>query len=196
MANDTAGLLEALNINSANIVGISMGGMISQLLAIHHSARVKTLTSIMSTTGEPNLPPPTRDATSVLFAPPPKSRTEFIEYSVRTNKVLNGPVFPIDENRTRQLANQVYNRGLNPAGIARQYAAIIGSGGRKECLKSVSMPSQIIHGDKDPLVPVEYGMDTADAIPGSKLYVIKGMGHFLAPALWTKIIDLITSHAE
>lgn len=196
MADDTAGLLDALNIESAHVVGISMGGMISQLLAVNHSARVKTLTSIMSTTSEPNLPPPTPEATSVLFAPPPKNKIEFIEYSIHVNKILTGPVFHIDEDRARELANQVYNRGLNPAGIARQYAAIIGSGGRKELLRSVSIATQIIHGDKDPLVPVECGMDTADAISGAKQLIIKGMGHYLAPALWTRIIDAIASHAR
>jgi len=195
MADDTAGLLDALHIDSAHIVGISMGGMISQLLAIHHPAKVKTLTSIMSTTGEPGLPPPTPEATAVLFEPPPPERKAFIEYTVRVNKVLNGPVFRIDEKRTRQIANQVYNRGLNPAGISRQYAAIIGSGGRKALLKTVSIPSQIIHGDKDPLVPVRCGMDTADAIPGAKQLIIKGMGHFLAPALWPRIVDAIADHA-
>ncbi len=196
MADDTAGLLEALHIESAHVVGISMGGMISQLLAIHHTARVKTLTSIMSTTGEPNLPPPTPEAMAVLFDPPPADRKGFIEYCIRTNKVLTGSIFPIDEHRARELANQVYNRGLNPAGTARQYAAIIGSGGRKELLKSVSVPAQIIHGDKDPLVPVECGLDTADAISGSTLHVIKGMGHFLAPGVWMRVMDMIAGHAH
>lgn len=196
MADDTAGLLDGLSIESAHVVGISMGGMISQLLAIYHPAKVKTLTSIMSTTGEPDLPRPAPEATEVLFAPPPADEAGFIKYSVRVNKVLSGPVYKIDENRTREIARQAYDRGLNPAGIARQYAAIIGSGGRKKLLESVTIPVRIIHGDRDPLVPVESGVDTANAIPGAKLHIIKGMGHFLAPELWTDIIDVIEKNCK
>lgn len=196
MADDTAGLLDALGIEAAHVVGISMGGMISQLLTIYHPKKVRTLTSIMSTTGEPNLPPPTPEATALLFEPPPSEREAFIDYTVRHGKVLSGPVFSIEEKRARQLANQAYNRGLNPPGIARQYAAIIGSGGRKELLKSVSIPALIIHGDKDPLVPLACGLDTADAIPGAKQIIIKGMGHFMAPDLWERIIDAITIHTN
>lgn len=110
-------------------------------------------------------------------------------------RVLSGPEFPVDEARVRKWAEQSHDRGLNPAGFARQHAAIIVSGSRKEMLRSVTVPTMVIHGDADPLVPVECGIDIANAIPGAKLVIVKGMGHALPKALWPQVIDAIVRHA-
>jgi pimeloyl-ACP methyl ester carboxylesterase len=195
MTDDVIGLLDALGIESAHVVGLSMGGMIGQIMAAKFSERIHTLTSIMSSTGDPGLPPPKSDAISVLLMPLPTERVAYIESCVRVWSVLSGPQFPVDETRVRKWAGQSHDRGLNPAGFARQFAAIIASGSRKEMLKSVTVPTMVFHGDADPLVPVECGIDTANTIPGAKLVIVKGMGHALPEALWPRAIDAIKHHA-
>jgi pimeloyl-ACP methyl ester carboxylesterase len=195
MAGDAVGLLDALEIASAHIVGASMGGMIAQVMAIHHPDRVRTLTSIMSTTGNPGLPPPTPEATAFLVTPIPMDREGYIEHSVKISHVLGGPVIPIDEALARKQAELSFDRNLNPAGLPRQLAAILASGSRVEALQSVNLPTLVIHGDADPLVTVEGGIDTANAVPGAELMIIEGMGHALPPVLWPQVIDAIAKHA-
>ena len=195
MAGDIKGLLDAVDVESAHIVGRSMGGMIGQMMAIHHPERIKTLTSIMSSTSDPELPPPQSDVLSTLLEPEPTDKEEFISHSVRILNVLGGSGYRIDESRVRQWALESYQRGLNPDGVARQFAAIIATGSRKEALKSVTVPTLVIHGDADPLVPVECGIDTANAIPQAKLLIIKGLGHTLAPQVYPQVIDAISRHA-
>lgn len=196
MADDTAGLLDALGIPSAHVVGVSMGGMIAQELAIHHPDRVRTLTSIMSSTGNPKLPLPKAEAISILITPPPRDREAYIASFIQSVRVLSGPGFPPDESHLRERAARIWAWGLDPAGTARQLAAVLASGSRKEALKSVKIPTLVIHGDADPLVPVEGGLDTAEAIPGAKLMIIAGMGHDLPPALAPQIIEAIARHAK
>jgi pimeloyl-ACP methyl ester carboxylesterase len=195
MADDAVGLLDALRIEAAHVVGASMGGMIAQTVAIHHPERVRTLTSIMSTTGDPSLPPPKPEAAAILVTPAPTDRQGHLEYAIKTWQVLNGPVYPLDEDRTRERAGRSFDRGLSPAGTARQLAAILASGSRKEALRSVSAPTLVIHGDADPLVPVEGGIDTANAIPGAELVIVEGMGHGLPVEVWPQVIDAIARHA-
>jgi pimeloyl-ACP methyl ester carboxylesterase len=195
MADDGVGLLDALGVESAHVVGLSMGGMIVQEIAIHHPQRVRTMTSIMSSTGNPELPPAKPEAMALLTEPAPTARLDYIEGSVRIARILSGPGFPADEDRIRKKAGDVFDRGLSPAGMTRQLAAIIGSGSRKDALKSVTVPALVIHGDADPLVPVEAGIDTADAISGATLFIIKGMGHSLPPAVWPQIVAAIVHHA-
>jgi len=195
MADDAVGLLDALEIESAHIVGASMGGMISQAIAIHHPQRVSTLTSIMSTTGDPSLPPAKPEAMAALVTPAPTDRAGYLDYAVRTWRVFNGPGFPYDEAITREKAGQAFDRGLSPAGTARQLNAVIASGSRREALKSVTIPTLVIHGDSDSLVPVEGGTDTANSIPGAELMIVEGMGHELPPLAWPQIIDAIARHA-
>jgi pimeloyl-ACP methyl ester carboxylesterase len=195
MAADAVGLLDALGIESAHVVGVSMGGMIVQEMAIHYPDRIRTMTSIMSSTGNPGLPPPRPEAMSLLLTPPPTDRAGYIESGVKAGRVLIGSAALFDEGRARELAGQDFDRGLSPAGTARQLAAILASGSRKEALKSVTVPTLVIHGDADPLVPVEGGMDTADAIPGAELLIIEGMGHDLPPPIWARVIEAIARHA-
>lgn len=194
MADDAVGLLDALEIETAHVVGVSMGGMIGQLLAIHYPSRVSTLTSIMSSTGEPDLPPPNQEAFQILLVPPPTDRDEYIEETSKAWKYLNGSRYPFDEDRLRTRIGMGFDRGLCPDGTSRQLAAILTSAGRREALRSISIPALVIHGDADPLVPVECGIDTADTIPGAKRLIIEGMGHTLPVELWPKVIETVVEH--
>jgi pimeloyl-ACP methyl ester carboxylesterase len=196
MALDVIGLMDALGIKSAHLVGASMGGMIAQEVAISFPQRVRSLTSIMSTTGNPKVPPPTREAAAVLMAPPPKTREEYFERFALTWKVLRVGSFPQDEALDRSRAERTFERGLNPAGVARQLRAVLASGSRKERLASVKAPTLVIHGTVDPLVRPEGGKDTAASIPGAKLLMIEGMGHALPIPMWPEIIDAIDKHAH
>ena len=196
MASDAVGLLDVLGVSSAHLVGVSMGGMIAQLMAINHPKRVRTLTSIMSTTGDANLPPPKPEAAMLLFSPPPDDRSAFIENMLNTWHILNGKVFHYDEDRWREYLGRVYDRGRNPTGFSRQLAAIYASSSRKDALKCVNVPTLVIHGDADPLVSVEAGRDTADSIPGAKLMIVEGMGHSLPQEVWQLVVEAIAEHAR
>jgi pimeloyl-ACP methyl ester carboxylesterase len=196
MAQDTVGLMDVLGIQSAHIVGASMGGMIAQEIAISFPQRVRSLTSIMSTTGNPRLPQATREATAILMAPPPTSREEYLERFVKTWKVLRGGSFPEEEALDRARGERTFERGLNPAGVGRQLRAVLASGSRKERLSGVTAPTLVIHGTVDPLVRPEGGKDTAASIPGAKLLMIEGMGHALPIRMWPQIIDAIDKHAH
>jgi pimeloyl-ACP methyl ester carboxylesterase len=196
MAEDAVGLLDALGIKSAHLVGMSMGGMIAQEIAIAHPQRVRSLTSIMSTTGNPKIPPPAREATAVLMAPPPTTRDEYLARFAETWKVLRVGSFPEDEARDRSRAERCFERGLNPAGVGRQLRAILASGSRKERLHTVKAPTLVIHGTVDPLVHPMGGKDTAASIPGAKLLMIEGMGHALPIPMWPQILEAIDQHAH
>jgi pimeloyl-ACP methyl ester carboxylesterase len=196
MAADAVGLLDVLGLKRAHVVGASMGGAIGQELAINFPDRLLTLTSIMSSTGDPSLPQAKPEAIAILMTPPPKTKEEYLANFQRTWKVLRGPDFPEDEARDLERANLNFSRGLNPQGVARQFAAIIASGNRTEKLKAVHVPTLVIHGDADPLVPVEGGVATAAAIPGAKLVRIPRMGHALPIPMWRQVIDAIAAHAR
>src|SRR6202790_4983350 len=196
MAKDTIGLMDVLGIKSAHMVGASMGGMIAQELAISFPQRVRSLTSIMSTTGNPKDPPPTREAAAGLMAPPPATKEEYFARHAQTWKLRRAGSFPEDEARDRPRAELNFERGLNPAGVGRQLRAILASGSRKQRLASVKAPTLVIHGTVDPLVRPEGGKDTAASIPGAKLLMIEGMGHALPIPMWPQIIDAIDRHAH
>src|SRR6201996_6274933 len=196
MAEDTVALMDALGIRAAHLVGASMGGMIAQEIAIVFPERVRSLTSIMSTTGNPKVPPPTREAAAMLMAPPPRTRDEYIARFAQTWKILRVGSFPEDEALDRSRAERTYQRGLNPAGVGRQLRAILASGSRKERLHSVKAPTLVIHGTVDPLVHPMGGQDTAASVPGAKLLMIEGMGHALPMPMWPQIIDAIDRHAH
>lgn len=196
MATDTIALMDALGIRTAHIVGASMGGMIAQEIAITYPERVRSLTSIMSTTGNPKIPAPTREAAAVLMAPPPKTKEEYFERYGQTWKILRNGSFPEDEALDPARARRTYERGLNPAGVGRQLRAILASGSRKERLRSVKAPTLVIHGTVDPLVHPDGGKDTAASIPGAKLLMVERMGHALPIPMWPEIIDAIDKHAH
>ena len=194
MADDAVGLLDELGIKKADVVGVSMGGMIAQTMAIHHPDRVRTLTSIMSSTGNPTLPQPKPEAMAVLLAPPVSNRDDYITNSLESARVLHGPVYPLNEDYVRGYAELSYDRCYNPQGFTRQLGAIMTSGSRNEDLGKVKIPTLVIHGDVDPLVPVEGGKDTANSIPDAKLVIIEGMGHSFPTEVVPKILQELLQH--
>jgi pimeloyl-ACP methyl ester carboxylesterase len=196
LALDTTGLMDALGIESANIVGLSMGGMIAQELAINFPGRVRTLTSIMSSTGDPSLPPATPPAVAVLTRELPADKAGYVESYVKAWAVLNGDQLPFNAERTARTAALSFDRGLNREGVSRQMLAIIASGNRTEALGTVQLPTLVIHGTNDPLVPPEAGHATARAVAGAKLVLVEGMGHTLPREAWPQIVDAIADHAR
>jgi pimeloyl-ACP methyl ester carboxylesterase len=192
MARDTIGLMDALGIERAHVVGASMGGMIAQTMAIEHPQRLRSMTSIMSTTGSPSVPTGKPEAMAMLVRPPVFERSAYVDQAVEIWRTIGSPGFPLDEQRVRDRAAAHFDRGYHPAGIARQLVAVVASGDRTEALRKVSMPSLVIHGVADPLVPVEGGKATAAAIPGASLLLIEGMGHDMPREVWPQIVGAIT----
>jgi pimeloyl-ACP methyl ester carboxylesterase len=196
MADDAAGLLDALGRDKAHVVGASMGGMIAQLVALRHTERVLSLTSIMSHCGGDDAVPPDAEALAVLLAPRPSNRDEVLDMAVRARKVIGGKGWPMDEAKIREDAGRAFDRCYYPAGFLRQMAAIMASPGRVERLGELKMPVLVLHGLDDTLVPPENGRCTAAAIPGSTLVEIEGMGHDLPEGAWPQIIDAIVANTE
>ena len=193
MAADSVGLLDHLELEKAHVVGASMGGMIAQLVACNHPTRTLSLTSIMSSTGNPDLPKSTPEAQAALMAPRPDGEEETIQRAIENAKVIGSKGFPFDADRTAKRAVEAFRRAFNPMGVARQMAAIAHNGDRREKLKQLSLPCVVIHGTEDPLVPFAGGEDTHKSIDGSKLVAIDGMGHDLPPGAWPRVIEAITS---
>lgn len=197
MAADAVGLLDALGIDSAHIVGASMGGMIAQLVAALYPERTRTLTSIMSSTGNPALPPATPEAIGQLMSRPQGADIEsLVEFGVKTARVIGSPAYPADEAALRARVRRDVERSMYPAGFARQMAAIYASGDRRARLAQVAAPTLVIHGTADPLVPVGGGRDTAANIKGAEIVEIEGMGHDLPIELADRIADAIAEVAK
>ena len=196
MAADTVGLMDALGIGQAHVVGASMGGMIAQQLAALHPARVRSLVSIMSTTGNRRLPPATREAQRALFAKPrdPNDPRSVVDHYVRVFTVLASPGFPTDPAELRARMERSVARSYHPQGVARQIVAILASSDRSKDLATIRAPTLVLHGDRDPLVPLAAGRDTAAKIPGARLKIIEGMGHDMAA--WPLLADEIVAHAR
>jgi pimeloyl-ACP methyl ester carboxylesterase len=195
MAGDVVGLLDALGLESAHLVGASMGGMIAQTLVIEHPECVRSLTSIMSSTGDQSVGQATRRALAALLSPPAATRAEAIERTVAIVRVIGSPGFDLDEAELRWRTGIAYDRSNDPVGLARQLVAIAASGDRTSALRSVSVPALVLHGADDPLVDVSGGRATAAAIPGAELIVFDGMGHNLPRELWAEIARRIGEFA-
>jgi proline iminopeptidase len=198
MAADALGVLSALGIARAHVVGASMGGMIAQILAARHPHRVLSLTSIMSSSGRRGLPGPTASARAVLMRRPRKGRSfdEAVTHLLNTLRVIGSPAYPTPERVLRERIARSLKRNSSPGGDARQLLAIVAAGERLALLQTVRAPTLVIHGAADPLVPPEHGADTARLVPGARLELIQGMGHDLPPQLIERLLALIEAHAR
>jgi len=197
MAADAAALLDALDIEKAHIVGASMGGMIAQLVAANHPEKVLSLTSIMSTTGNPAVPPATAEAMQVLTTrlPADTPMDALVDHGVKTQSVIGSPIYSYDTPVERTRIRTGLERSIYPPGFARQMAAIVANGDRREKLKGVTAPTVVIHGAADPLVNVEGGKDTAASIEGAELIIIPDMGHDLPPFTLDQVVAAIVKVA-
>jgi len=196
MAADAVGLLDALGIAQAHVCGLSMGGMIAQVMACRHPQRVLSLTSIMSCTGNPAVPMGRQEAITAVVAPPPEGRDAYIEHCVNIWRQIWSPGYPFEEARARAFMAESYDRAHHLQGMARQNAAILAAGDRRAALASIAAPTLVLHGADDPLMPVEAGRDTAASIPGARLRIIEGMGHDLPTGVWPILIAALAEHAR
>jgi pimeloyl-ACP methyl ester carboxylesterase len=196
MAADAFGLLDHMGIERAHVVGTSMGGMIAQQMAIDAPERVLSLASMMSTTGDRFMGTPKLRVWSVLTRRAPSDRDAYIGYFARVFRMIGSPAYRVDDERVRELAGATYDRCHHPAGTARQLAAVLASGSRTAALRELGVPTVVIHGEADPLLPVRGGRATANAIPGAELITIPGMGHDLPKELWPTFVDAIARNAE
>jgi len=195
MAADTVGLMGHLGIEAAHVVGASMGGMIAQCTAIGHPGRVRSLCSIMSTTGSRRVGHPSYKTFGLLLGKPPREREAAIERVVKTFKTIGSPGYPFEEERIREIAGRSFDRGHSQAGIARQLHAITASGDRTHQLRKLRLPAVVIHGKNDVLVNPSGGRATARAIPNARLKMIDGMGHDMPRALWPTFVEEISCNA-
>lgn len=197
MAADGVGVLDALGLKRAHVMGISMGGMIVQAMAIDHPDRLVSVTSIMSTTGNPALPKASDAAMAALQEQPAShDREVVIRHRMKGRRVYQSPAYPMSDEALYARCATEFDHMYYPEGASRQYAAIVGDGSRVERLKKVEVPFLVIHGRADPLVPVEGGIDTAKSVSGAKLELIEGMGHDMPVELTSRFVDLISAHAE
>jgi pimeloyl-ACP methyl ester carboxylesterase len=186
MAADAVGLLDVLGIDSAHLVGASLGGYIAQTIAIQHLARVRSLTSMMATTGDRAVGQPHAEVMRAFAGPSPTSRAEIIQRTLDVVRVTSSPGFPPDVDAIAARVGREYDRAFDPLGIVRQAVAVLAGGDRTTRLRSVDVPALVIHGAADPVCDVSGGRATAAAIPGAELMVIEGMGHDMPRAVWPR----------
>lgn len=196
MADDAAGLLDALKIRRAHIVGASMGGMIAQMVAANHPERTCSLTSIMSSTGNRALPPAKPEAMEVLMTRPESQELEaIVTHGMRAQKTIGSPAYPATDAELRARIEEDFRRAYYPDGFSRQMAAIMASGDRREALKKITAPTVVLHGADDPLVPIDGGRDTAANISGAELRIVPGMGHDLPAQVFSAVVEAIEAAA-
>ena len=198
MAADALGVLGALGVARAHVVGVSMGGMVAQLLAVHHGHRVLSLTSIMSSSGRRNLPGPTRAVRAALLRQPrdPRDIDSVLENAVALWQAIGSPAYPTAEAVLRQRVLRALRRSSCPSGVARQMLAVAAAPDRSALLARLAVPTLVIHGAADPLVPSACGVDVASKVPGARLALIEGMGHDLPAQLIERLLALIDTHAH
>ena len=195
MAADGLAVLDDLGIERAHVMGLSMGGMIVQTMAIEHPERLLTMTSLMSTTGDPDVGQSSEEGRKRFTAPPPRDRDEYIADYLDGLRVWGSPAC-FDEQRLTELAAEAFDRCFDPAGRARQVMAVMASGSRTAALGNVSVPTLVIHGDADGLIDPSGGRRTAEAIPGARFVLVEGMGHDYPPQYWDQLVDLVSGHAR
>jgi pimeloyl-ACP methyl ester carboxylesterase len=193
MADDAVGLLDHLSIDAAQVIGVSMGGMIAQTMAIRRPERLRSLVSIMSTTGDRDVGRARHETVPVLLTPAPREQDAYVDYYVGICEALAGRMYEVDEARERGRGARMFARGINPEGTGRQLLAVIASGDRTAALASVRVPTLVLHGDDDPLIDVSGGRATAAAIPGALLTVFPGMGHELPAELWPVVVEAVVA---
>src|SRR6478672_12451867 len=198
MAGDTVGLMNRLGIEKAHVVGASMGGMIAQIIAAKYPDRVRSLVSIMSSSGDPGLPQAAPEAMMAIMQARPDggNRELAVQHGMGIYRAIGSPGFPTSYNELRIKVGAAFDRSYYPAGVGRQFAAIEANGSRVEMLSKVSVPTLVLHGADDPLVPVEAGRHTAAQISGATMTVIPGMGHDLATGLIPILVEAIATHCR
>jgi pimeloyl-ACP methyl ester carboxylesterase len=196
MAEDTSGLLRVLDLAPAHVIGVSMGGMIAQMLAADHPDQVRSLTSIMSTTGHRLKGQPSLALYRILLSRAPGDRDGYIDHTVGIFKAIGSPGFDYDEGEVRDLAGRSFDRDDDRHATGRQLAAILASGNRTRALRRIGVPTLVVHGTGDKLVAPSGGRATAKAVDGARLMMIDGMGHDLPREVWPRLIDAIADHAQ
>ncbi|MFC4944213.1 alpha/beta fold hydrolase [Pseudonocardia sp. GCM10023141] len=193
LADDTVGLIEALGLRSAHLVGMSLGGMIAQSVAIGHPDRIGSLTSFASTTNDPTVGGAQPEAMRALTAAPPTTREGMAEHAVATARVIGSTGFDLDEGWLRDRGRRAFDIGVDPAGLSRQTAAALTARDRTPALRSLRVPTLVVHGAVDPLCDVSGGRATAAAVPDADLMVVDGLGHDLPPGFWPSLVDVVMS---
>lgn len=198
MAEDARGVLRALGVAKAHVVGTSLGGMVAQIMAAKYPDRILTLTAIMSTSGRRGLPGPSREARAVMMRPPRNARDmeAVIAHTANIYKVIGSPAYPTSDKQLRDNIGRAIRRNVNGAGIVRQMVAVVAAGDLTPRLETIRVPSLVIHGAADPMIPVACGIDVARRIPGARLEIIEGMGHDLPDQLIERLLALIDAHAH
>jgi pimeloyl-ACP methyl ester carboxylesterase len=192
LAADTWALLDALGIGEANVCGLSMGGMIAQVMAMEKPDRVRSLVCMETTTGETDLPPATPEAQEAFFSLPPVEREACLNHMVEVYSVFGGRSEHMDRDLQRHMTAAAFDRMWYPIGFSRQFSAVIAAPGRRRSLGKLNIPALVIHGDCDTLFPLAHGQDLAAAIARSELLVVKGLGHGMAyPSLWDEMVNAI-----
>lgn len=195
MAADAVAVLDHLGIEAAHVMGLSMGGMIVQQLAIDHPGRLLSMTSVMSTTGDPDVGQSSPEAQALFFQAPPTNRDEAIARYIEGIRIYGSPAH-VDEDRLARMAGEVYDRCFCPEGRGRQLIAVMASPSRTPALGAVTVPALVMHGDQDKLLDISGGRRTAEAIPGARFEVMEGMGHDYPPAYWDRWVALVAGHAR